>query len=72
MMVVRRIGRRPDATTRTGSFDQSGRDLFAVTAFDAFFRSVLTRGGHAGRYTHPCFPNAERSTPAGAYHPPER
>ena len=27
------------------SFDELGRDLFAVTAFDTFFRSELTRGG---------------------------
>jgi hypothetical protein len=26
----------------------------------------------AGRYSHPRSPNAERSTPGGAYHPPVR
>ena len=33
----------------------------------------LTEGrALAGRYSHPRSPNAERSTPGGAYHPPER
>ena len=42
-------------------------------SFDAFFRSELTEGrAHAERYSHPRAPNAERSTPGGAYHPPER
>ena len=34
----------------------------------------LVGGGttHARAYSHPRSPNAERSTPGGAYHPPER
>ena len=40
---------------------------------DAIFRSELKEGRpHAVRYSHPRSPNAERSTPGGAYHPPER
>jgi hypothetical protein len=50
-------------------------DLFVrpVTALTRFFRSEQTEEAHAGRcYSHPRSPNAERSTPGGAYHPPER
>jgi hypothetical protein len=57
-------------------FDRIGGGRGSVCAtghcFDAFFRSELTEGAHAGRYSHPRSPNAERSTPGGAYHPPER
>jgi hypothetical protein len=51
-----------------------GRESVCATGhcFDAFFRSELTEGAHAERYSHPRSPNAERSTPGGAYHPPER
>ena len=41
-------------------------------ADDAIFRSELTkRPAHDRRYSHPRSPNAERSTPGGAYHPAE-
>ena len=52
------------------SSDESGRDLFAVTALTDF-QIGANEGGHAGRYSHPRSPNAERSTPGGAYHPAE-
>jgi hypothetical protein len=38
---------------------------------NAIFRSELTGGrARAERYSHPRSPNAERSVPGGAYHPP--
>ena len=49
-------------------------DLFVqpVTALTRF-QIGANGGAHAGRcYSHPRSPNAERSTPSGAYHPPER
>ena len=50
---------------------RSGIDLRnRFTALTRFFRSEQTGGGHARRYSHPRFPNAERSTPGGAYHSP--
>jgi hypothetical protein len=58
-------------------FDRIGGGRGSVRAtghcFDAIFRSELTEGrAHAGRYSHPRSPNAERSIPGGAYHSPER
>src|SRR6476661_7765803 len=45
---------------------RSGIDLRnRFTALTRFFRSEQTGGGHARRYSHPRFPNAERSTPGG-------
>ena len=73
VMVIRRAGRRPDATTRPRrSSDELRSGSVCGHCLDAIFRSGLTRGAHAGRYySHPRSPNAERSTPGGAYHPAE-
>jgi hypothetical protein len=50
-------------------FDRIGRGRRSVCAtghcFDAIFRSELTEGAHAKRYSHPRSPNAKRSTPGG-------
>ena len=55
-------------------FDRIGGGRGSICAaghcFDDF-RSKLT-GGYAQRYSQPRSSNAERSTPGGAYHPPER
>jgi hypothetical protein len=53
--------------------DMPGTQLFSCCRCKLGDRNPLgSPTKAAGRYSHPRSPNAERSTPGGAYHPPVR
>src|SRR5262245_55563737 len=65
------LRRRPSSVVWAGQSRVPCARAGIVVCWWKHFKCTHKRYSHAKRYSHPRSPNAERSTPGGAYHPAE-